>query len=133
MGLPHESEPLAKLRARYAAALAPIHDAESLMLGTVERPGQRRRHVFDFDCGYRLIVSRERMPTGVVRTHVSGYTRDESLESLMIVAKHWREVCQDDPSGLAFAGRTDGGIAHFYLEPPSPEVVEAMRQLGDRQ
>ncbi len=57
--LAHEPEPLSFARARLPAALARLITEAELLAGTFPRPGLQRRHVFDFEDGLRLIVSRE--------------------------------------------------------------------------
>lgn len=62
--LPFQAEPLDKLQARFHLALAPIYDARQLLKeikkNPLDRPGLKRKHVFDFDNGIRLIASVER-------------------------------------------------------------------------
>lgn len=65
--LPFGPEPVERLRARYPLALEEPTDLEAIRLGTQSRPGERRRNVFDFADGLRLVVSDD-PPAGV---HVS--------------------------------------------------------------
>lgn len=53
-----EPESVEAARARLPQALAPIYDPLDLRSGEL-RPGEQRRHVFDFEEGIRLIVSRD--------------------------------------------------------------------------
>jgi hypothetical protein len=69
--LPFLPEPEAQLKARYAAALDPVYDPHEVIDGKVKRPGQQRKHVFDTEDGYRLIISRERLKGAPPVLHIS--------------------------------------------------------------
>lgn len=63
IAIPFEPQDIAQLRKRYAAAVEELHTVRDADLpGSAFRPGQDRRHVFDFFSGLRLIVSRDRYP-----------------------------------------------------------------------
>ena len=130
MGLPFRAEPLEQLRARYADSLDPIIDVESVNLGLTQTPGCHRRHVFDFECGYRLIVSRDRHPDGEVITHLSAVVDPANPLSLMLAAKHWRQLC-DEEKGLQLIGVSVGDVAHFVLVEPTPEIADVMREIRE--
>lgn len=57
--IPHVAESIEAQRLRYLNAIADVFDIEAMNLGTVMRPGELRRCVFDSADGLRLIVSRE--------------------------------------------------------------------------
>ncbi len=57
--LPFEPESLCAAKARLPAALEPLLTRAQLLAGTAPRIGLDRRHVFDFEDGMRVIVSRE--------------------------------------------------------------------------
>jgi len=63
--IPYESESTESLKARVAEALK-----EPYIVGERPRPGEQRKHVFDFEDGLRLIVSREQAGLTVVM-HIS--------------------------------------------------------------
>jgi hypothetical protein len=65
-------------RERYSACLREIHDVEAIQYSGAKRPGEMPEHIFDFNDGTRLIVSRERFPDGKVWLHVSASFRPES-------------------------------------------------------
>lgn len=58
-------EPVSQMKMRLAQAFHPLVNAEPLVHGhspsgtPAYRPGQHRRHIFDFDDGLRLILSRD--------------------------------------------------------------------------
>ena len=59
--LPNQPEPVEKLRARWPEALRFTVDAGKIKENPDKAyiPSQHRRHVFDFDGGLRIIVSRD--------------------------------------------------------------------------
>lgn len=69
--VPLNPQPLPELRARYQAAVADVYDQADPRMFTENRPGLNPAHVFDFEDGLRLIVSRERTRRGTVGIHIS--------------------------------------------------------------
>lgn len=87
MKLPIKPEPLHEMRARYLDAVNYVVDAEGIQLGTVSRPGEQRRHVFDCQDGIRLIISQD--TPGVI--HLSASTSDKGetfKEGCRIIQSH---------------------------------------------
>jgi hypothetical protein len=76
--LPFEPEPIASMRARYAAARKTLYVQEDVAAGLVAPPSGFRAHVFDFEDGLRLIISRDRDPTGLVVIHLSASVVDDT-------------------------------------------------------
>jgi len=70
--LPHQPESIDQMRARWDDAVSFCVDAEKIYDDpqTAYVPSQHRRHVFDFDDGVRLIVSRDQFH-GEEKLHVS--------------------------------------------------------------
>ncbi len=58
--LPFEPESLKDIKERFADALRPDVEVGAVLAGLVKRPGQLRKHVFDFKDGMRMIVSMDR-------------------------------------------------------------------------
>ena len=58
--LPFEPETEEELRARYLAAMTRVYDVTGFFEMPADRPGLHREHVFDFEDGLRLIISREK-------------------------------------------------------------------------
>ena len=130
--LPFQPEPVESLRARYPAAVAEVIDIESVGLGTQVQPGRQRRHVFDFDRGVRLIVSREFFPDGRHALHLSASPQQgtEVYERVRagrldvqgfadLVVQLFRDISGDaEPLELVYisAGK---GVPHWFrtLEP----------------
>jgi len=77
VGLPFEPECLECMKQRFTKALESVYDQESIAAGKGPRPGQYRVHVFDFQDGYRLIVSREYSKDGGTSLHFSMSTMNE--------------------------------------------------------
>ena len=85
--LPTLPEPFAALKARYAAALAEVHDVESIRLGNAVGPEMMRRHVFDFEDCLRLVIRREACAGSGVYLHLSASLDDECELYAAIVGK----------------------------------------------
>jgi len=59
--MPYAPEPVESARKRMPAALHDVYDPLEVEAGKQTRPGLLRKHVFDFEDGMRMIVSRETM------------------------------------------------------------------------
>ena len=62
MPLPFEPEIEEMMKARFNDALSPVYILKGVEQGG-ERPGQSRKHVFDYFDGTRLIISRDKVST----------------------------------------------------------------------
>jgi len=94
--LPIRPEPTTLLAGRYPAAVAELVDAAAIERGERETPGKDPRHVFDFEDGTRLIVSRE-LIEGAEVTHFSASVDVERVKSvglgfLDLAVCHFREI-----------------------------------------
>ena len=94
--LPIRPEPTALLAGRYPAAVAEVVDAAAIERGERETPGKDPRHVFDFEDGTRLIVSRE-LIEGAEVTHFSASVDPDRIKSvdigfLGLAVCHFREI-----------------------------------------
>src|SRR4051812_12922660 len=70
--LPFQPEPIEALRARLPQAVAELINPRAILLQEALPPGMLRKHVFDFECGYRMIVSVDPLGLGpLVSYHVS--------------------------------------------------------------
>ena len=131
--LPFDAESTEALEARFAAAFEGVYDADEIRRGDVKRPGQQRRHVFDFEDGMRMIVSRERMGAECV-VHVSASLTEDS--PLLPGIGSLGEIVQK--AQLRFQGMVDrdlvhrntavtgGGVIHFlYADPGNLFAEEA--------
>jgi hypothetical protein len=68
--LPFQPEPFAQLCERWPAALNPVYELPLVEAGQQPVPATRRRHVFDFEDGTRLIASVE-VAAGASELHLS--------------------------------------------------------------
>jgi hypothetical protein len=75
MGLDWQPESNESLAARFDDAMSRIYDADAISEGQSDRPGQHRENVFDFEDGFRVIVSYEKHD-GDLYIHVSGSAQD---------------------------------------------------------
>lgn len=65
------AEPTDRLVARFKDALTPVYTADDIEQKKVTRPGQQRKHVFDFEDGIRCIASHEIHDGQTVVLHMS--------------------------------------------------------------
>lgn len=82
----YDPQPLDQLRARYFEALKPLVDVAAVMADENLSPGKRDLHVFDFEDGLRLIVSRD-TNTGNVWLHFSASMRAGSPIERKLIRK----------------------------------------------
>jgi hypothetical protein len=119
-------EGLTALRARYPAAVADVIDQVDVVSGKVQAPSGDPRHVFDTPDGWRLIVSRERMPDGRIGVHLSASIHDPDAAArardlggmLDAVVRAWRFIANTERTPM-YIGMTPGGIPHFFIEQES--------------
>lgn len=87
--VPFETETLDAAQERFSASIAELYD------GTESpRPGEQRKHVFDFEDGLRLIVSRDQYPdlAASVGIHVSAsVSTDETCALYVKIVKAVRD------------------------------------------
>lgn len=70
LALQFTPESVERLIARFPEALEPTYDPQEIAARKVTRPGQQRKHVFDFEDGVRCIASHE-MHNGRKVLHMS--------------------------------------------------------------
>lgn len=119
--LPTLTESVAALRARYSAAISRTFEVVDLASGRGQRPGESRDHVFDFEDGVRLIISRERFPSGEVVVHFSASVDTARVgqvgaEFLGAAVGHFREISMYD-GPIRLIGISQGaGVPHWLAE-----------------
>jgi hypothetical protein len=131
--LPYEPEPVASMQARFTLAIDPIIAVERVWAGLDPRPGEQRRHVFDFEDGLRLIVSRETYPTdssigirlsGRTGIHLSGSAAGamqsairrgeiDRMTFMDLMLRRFREIAQRPSAHFELAGFSDRGVPHL--------------------
>lgn len=118
MGLSFQPELDEMLKLRFIAALEPVYDSQKVAAGECQRPGELRKHVFDFADGMRLIVSREEVE-GVRWLHVSvGFCgavrmRGEVMVRTVVLRVGALRGCE--PPGIIRAFQSEAGVAHFLF------------------
>lgn len=126
-------EPIDTLRSRYGAAIAVVHDAESVTLGLAPEPGTLPAHVLDCEDGMRLIVSREDMAgTGVILhlcaslmpgsalfLELLALTREVSVDRILAAfgaaVEHRFRLVSGDDGPLEFLGYTPGRFIPHWV------------------
>lgn len=127
--VPTTPEPMAALRARYAAALTRLYDHDAVTEGEQPRPGNQPAHVFDALNGVRLIISREQTPDGRRGIHVSAslavgcdlykMVRSGTLTpgGFVQIAEGTFAQISGSLTKLTLLGLSDvKGIPHFFIE-----------------
>src|SRR6267143_2469193 len=122
-------ESIADLRARYHASITDLYDQLEVASGERYPPSALERHVFDTPDGWRLIVSLERTPNGMVGIHLSGsihnarlvmrslrdWEGDQGLHKLIdAVIGAWQSLAKSDKMPT-FLGLSEKGVPHFFL------------------
>src|SRR5688572_5764718 len=88
--LPNNPQSFDVLKERFKDAVKKSYDVEKIAENPKERPGQKGEHVFDFEDGIRLIISRDRFKEKEV-LHFSGsilpgYQIEEGLPPRLYLA-----------------------------------------------
>ena len=133
--LPFEPEPGFQLEQRYKDAVEKIYPLAEM--DGPDRPSLNRKHVFDFQDGLRLIISREKYDNGEIVLHWSASVDEKHLKEdefadlsqfMKFVMEHmaelWGYVKVD---GRVLVKSTDKGIFHFFLK----ENQEGEYRKGD--
>lgn len=118
--LPFEPEPTIVLKARYSEALKDVYDPKEIAANPELAPSKKRKHVFDFEDGLRLIVSVDK--NGMNRlTHysVSMYPTNfftDGAKFLGFILEHVKELRTTPMSGQIVAMSTEQGIIHLLYD-----------------
>jgi hypothetical protein len=132
MTLPFEPETEGQMRLRFAEAMSVIYEVDTV---GGKRPGLKRKHVFDFFDGMRLIISRDKFK-GEVCLHVSasffGERKMKGEELVRTVLERVKDMRGGEGNGgTVLAFESVGGVAHFvfpeggidasnFIMPPHP-------------
>lgn len=115
--LPFQPEPNYKLKQRYPKALEKIWIAEEFMEDT---PGKHREHVFDFEIGLRLIISRDLLIKGdKPKLHVScSWFKHPNIPSdeWMLEVKKCFGSLDNRSAQWNFIRFSQKGVPHWILE-----------------
>lgn len=126
MSVPWSPSSIGAMTARYPEALKELVDGLEVMAGRRASPRDDPAHVFDFDTGLRLIVSRDRIPGGAIGVHLTVSWREgfigkpasiEEVHTLTVDA--WRSIHGGlhPPAAMpGLLGVSEGGVPHFWLE-----------------
>lgn len=124
--LPFEPESNASLRARLPKAISklwifPKVSEEEIL--KMERPGQTRECVFDFECGLRLIISKDQLEgeNEPPRIHISAsafkriFEHLNTLEELTKFIQDYYELINGKGT-LKFIGISKGMVPHWIVD-----------------
>lgn len=123
--LPFAPEPIEQMQARFADALTPVYDVRVLMRQTnpSDSIGKKRKHVFDFEDGIRLIVSMETDPessiTRVAYLHASMSSFNGLKMNRTDVTAFCTRLLTEMSQGRLLDPHvqvSEGGIPHFFYD-----------------
>lgn len=125
MPLPFEPENEELFKERFEDALNPVCVIEDITKVGEIRPGQLRKHVFDYNDGTRLIVSRDKVADIGTFLHVSvsfckvpPLVGKELLQSVVEKVNSLRGVIP----GIVKAFESKDGVVHLLFSPPPPDL-----------
>ena len=142
--LPYRPESLEAMQQRFPQALAEVTDVEYCRFGG-ETPGQKRKHIFDFEDGLRLIVSKDRLEDGRIVVHFSASAyRDSALYRRLkkpSQKKYFSRLAQsrfallsgygtEKPAFVEYIGASEKGVPHWHVTEVTEE--EAYKLLEER-
>jgi hypothetical protein len=115
---------LESLRERYPQAVDQVVDLESVELGVAVNPAMLRRHIFDFEEGIRMAVTREDQGVRGVFLHCSVSFREEFPDDeidkggghLVRVAKERFRAISGDRRDFTLELVTEAGILHWFIQ-----------------
>lgn len=116
--IPQSTEELKK---RFPEALKAAYDAKKVAAQKLERPGEKREHVFDFEDGVRIVISRD-FAEGVEYIHFSGSVDNELYKGPTHYGFFQEVICRFNilsnyvyNRSIRFAGISAKGIPHFLV------------------
>jgi hypothetical protein len=117
--LPFEPELISALKTRLPKALERVWNISEC---GEDRPTLHREHIFDFNCGLRLAISKDDFEDGLgPQIHVSSSFDDSryiQLDALIVtVNHHWKSI--GGIGILKFLGLSAKGIPHFFIDKTS--------------
>ena len=124
--IPFIPEPLAALQQRFLAALEVICDIQRIESGSTPRPGTQRQHVFDWEDGVRMIISRDQLENRHVVVHLSASVnlstydvtrlgRLSPTSFVRLVEQHWKMLGGPPVTLEGFS--PEKGVPHWYGQP----------------
>lgn len=119
MGLPFAKETMQQLKDRFNKALEKVWDVDAIAIDPekIDRPAQHREHVFDFEDGIRLIISKDKTD-GNLFIHISGSSLIKKISDKEMLEELIKKLVELNGSAFNVEGMasvTPGGIIHFLL------------------
>jgi len=127
MKLPHQPEELEAMRKRYPAAIEKKYNLLAVEMGLQVEPAAKQHHLFDFDDGLRIIISRDTQD-GIVVIHFSGsiepgwplYQRATAghltaTELLALIVTRFRDISGDQRQVHLVGLSPVKKVPHFHI------------------
>jgi len=112
--VPFKPESLEQLKARFPKALEKVWEVTDPM---PDRPGLHREHLFDFESGMRLLISKDKLIREEPEVHVSGsweWNPPISIEQMRrVVGEGYRSL--GGTGLLHFIGFSEAAIPHWIV------------------
>ena len=114
--LPFQKEPLEKLKARFPKAIEKVWIVNDPM---IDRPGLHREHLFDFESGMRLLISKDKLVNEEPELHVSASWEHNPPKSVEEMHKFVVEgyYSLGGIGRVNFIGFSSAAIPHWIVEP----------------
>jgi len=113
--LPFRPQEMGILKGRFGDAFKKVWVYDE---GMEDRPGMHREHVFDFESGVRLLISKTQFPDKNIIAHVSASwykAEPKSIdEAFQQIKEHFRLL--GGKNALTFLGISAQGIPHWKIE-----------------
>jgi hypothetical protein len=111
--LPFEPETIERLRARYPKAIKSIWHADEVT--TNHHPGGHREHVFDFESGLRLLISRDILADEEPLIHISASWHHSFPTTILEAIERIGEAIHllEIKVQLTLIGSSIKGVLHF--------------------
>lgn len=116
--IPYIPETVDQARARFSAAIEPLFDLEDPQCPSA---GASRTHVFDFEDGLRLVISRDFHPDTGVQIHLSAsvntaVVKSVGIEFLFKAECRFREIADWPDAPLSLLGLSpEKRIPHWII------------------
>jgi hypothetical protein len=119
--IPFKPESIDSLKDRFCDALIDSYDVEEVRKGNIDAPSGQGQHIFDFEDGLRMIVSRD-VSDGQDFIHISGSFGDERLQQLSLedglaqIVKKYAMLSGDKSQRKMDYYVSEAGVVHLLFK-----------------
>jgi len=119
--IPFSPEPVDSLKDRFCDSVIDLYNTDDIKAGKIKAPSKKKEHVFDFEDGIRLIVSRE-LYNGKEFIHMSGSFSGNLIpelklkDGLSLLVDKYRALSGDDKGNAMQYYVTEAGVLHLIYD-----------------